>query len=903
MAITTLGHCEPKARAHCIPAKWQVATRLLLLLIALSQPALATYHPEILNPKPGTDSSGNSAIIQIDTIVVKPTTIPPQRGRVWPVLSNSTGKIALVLSGGGARGLSQIGVIQKLEEYNIRPNLVIGTSTGAIIGGLYAAGYTSDELAEIVEDIEWEHLLSDSPERTKLFLTQRMATERFLLHLRFSGLRLDIPEGLSAGQVLFNHLAKLCAAADYAAGGDFNNLHISFRAVATDLRTGKVYIFDSGNLASVLRASAAVPLLLSPVETDTALFADGGLIYPIPVEIAQGEDATYIVAVDATAEVVYPRELDNALYILDQTTNIMAEDKKDIERQIADIVITPDFDGHGSFDFSNIQWLIERGALAAESLMPDIAGPIKNNGDNNNEFLYVKNIHGEGAELLDIEVGDGISVQEIERKLCSIYSTGTYELPEVTVTDYNDSVNLEVHICENPPFAGVSVENAPLLPEDSLAIFFNSKVGEPTNLAALDSGLAKIEDFYYNNGYTLAHIPNAIFRGGRLNFRVDEGLIERIEVIGNVRTKDWVVRSFIPLTEGERYREAKIDRTLADLHATGLFDAVTPHISRGDSAAVLTFDVVEKPYLGLKLGVRYDLINGAEGAIEIGDDNFLGYAWRFNIGAFGGVRRWNAYSQLSGDRIWRTYLTGNVTVFAEGTEYDLWQDGEIAGTDVVNRYGLNISMGQQIKRLGTVFAELGTEYVEFGPQHRELKGYPLHRLTLRSMVDSFDDRQFPRRGKYHLSYITFSQDILGGEYSFTKSYIGFQSYWTWLKPLTFRPYIVGGYMAGGPPFFEQFELGDAVGFWGFRGDERRGNSFAKTGFELRLNSLAPLYIISGVSYGRVWEKDAKLELEEMIWGWGGGFGLATPLGPAKITWGRNTEKLEEVRFSVGYEFE
>jgi len=840
----------------------------------------------------------------VDTIIIRPDIISPRKGRVWPRLAGDAGGIALVLSGGGARGLSQIGVLAELENNGIRPDLVVGTSIGAIVGGLYAAGYTPRELENIAREIDWERLFTDNPERTKLFLTQRLATERFFLHIRFSGLGFHIPEGLTEAQILYNKLIELCAPADYASGGDFDNLRLSFRAVTTDLKTGKTYVFSDGNLAAVLRASAAVPLLLSPMETDSALLADGGLVFPIPVEIALAESAKIIIAVDATAEVIYPRNLDNALYILDQMTNIMTEEKKAVERRTADIVITPEFEGHGSFDFSRIDWLIEQGRLATKEILPELSRlRVRDGNGRENRDFDIKRISGNRAELMGIAPGERISLDLIERLLENLYSRGIYRSVEARVFIVGDSAEIEVDIRQNPPLKGIDIEGEHILPEDSLKSFFPQNADEPANLALLDSGLVRIEEYYHREGYSLAHISRANFVDSIFELNINEGLIERVEMEGNARTRDWVIRSFIPISDGDRYIESRIKRALTDLHATGLFETVSPEISRGDSAAVLTFHVVEKPYSGFRLGARYDLVNGVEGAIEIGDDNIFGSAWRLNLGAFGGERRWSVYTHLGGDRIWRTYLTGQLALFGSGKEYDIWTGDEISETYTIYRYGFSTILGQQIKRLGTVFVEIGTERVAFGLQDDKLKEYQLHRFTLRSIVDTFNDRQFPRSGKYHVSYITFSRDILGGAYSFTKTYAGFQSYWTWIKPLTFRPYIMGGYMAGGPPFFEYFELGDAIDFWGLRGDELRGNSFVKTGFELRLNPMAPVYIIAGISYGRTWEKDAKLRLEDMIWGWGAGWGIATPLGPIKLTWGRNTEKLEEVVFSVGYNFE
>lgn len=853
-----------------------------------------------------------SAFAQVDSVSPFPgerihlKLEPPASNRVTPVISTPDDKVALVLSGGGARGLSQIGIIEELEKAGIRPDLVVGTSMGAIIGGLYAAGYSSEELIEAATSIDWEDLISDSPKRTTQFLTQRLATEKFILHLRFNGFNPYLPEGLSTAHALQNKLARFCASADYTSGGDFDRLQIPFRAITTDLRTGNVYVWDEGNLSTALRASAAIPLILSPVEYKGALLADGGLVYPIPVEAAIAESMTTIISVDATADVLYPRDIDNALFVLDQITNIMAEDRKDLERGASDVVISPDLEGLGSFDFSQGGRVIEQGRKAAIAAIPRLKAIIaykQKAGEGDDKSYIVGVLTGENRKLLDIEPGDSISMNELRARLRDVFATGQYQPPECYLTYRRDTIDIKVNISENPIFRGVEISGAEILPQWVVDSIFEDKIGKPINTVALDIGLAEIEKYYRQRGYNLGHIIEAALVKGKLQVECDEGLIEEIRVEGNKNTAEWVIRSFIPFEVGDFYRDQLLNEALTNLHATELFESVRPVISHGDSGAIVTFELIEKPYWGLRFGARYDMLNDVEGIFEVGDDNFAGLALRLNLGIFGGERRWEAYSNLEADRIWRTYITGKAGFFAHGEEYDVWQDDSISATHVVNRYGLVFSLGQQIVRLGTVFGEIATERVAFGPQGEKLREYPLNRLTLKSIVDTYDKRQFPRSGKYHYSYITFSQDILGGEYSFTKSYMGFESYWTWIDALTFHPYIMGGYMAGGSPFFEEFEIGENIQFWGFREDQRRGNSFAKAGFDLRLNPLDPLYMNMGVCYGRTWEKDAKLELEEMIFGWGVGWGLKTPLGPVKFSWGRNTENMEEIYFSIGFDYE
>ncbi|MCK5832318.1 patatin-like phospholipase family protein [bacterium] len=824
----------------------------------------------------------------------------PKDGRIWRHPSADKNDFTLVLSGGGARGLSQIGVLEVFEEHDLHPSAIVGVSMGAIIGGLYSAGYNTSQLNQIVHQIEWGDLIYDSPKRTKLFQTQRMATERFLVHLRFLNFRPYIPEGISAANRISSLLVLYCAAPNFAANGDFDRLQIPFRAVTTDLRSGKPLIFSEGDLAVALRASSAIPLFLSPLEIDSILLADGGLLYPIPVEIAKVLSSAKIIAVDATADLNYSRALDNALYILDQTTNIMAEDKKKYERKLADILIEPDLGSQGSYDFDNIDSIIEIGKKAAETKLEDIK-EILEYKDNNITIYTISSI--DNGDLIGLISGNKISISTLKNKLNELYSQGIYKDVAIDYAVSHDTMNLQVHVELNPPLHGIKMVGVESFDVDTFISKFVIDTTQPANHREIDSLLSSIEDFYKSKGFDLSHIYFAAVDAGTLGIIFEEGLIEDIRIEGNNRTKDWVIRSFSDLEIGKKYQNRLLENTMSNIHATNLFESIIPRLERGDSGVVVLLELAEKPFLGIRLGARYDILNGVEGAVEIGDDNLFGIAWRLNFGINGGSRRWNIYSKIETDRIWRSFIAGNTTVFAKGTKYDLWQADTISETYDIYLYGIKLSLGQQIKRFGTLFLEIGSEYVVFGPEKSNHKEYPLNRFAIRSIVDTFDDRQFPRHGKYHESYFMISKDILGGEYSFSKSYASFQSYWTWTEALTFHPYVMGGYMSGGPPFFEQFELGQDVAFWGLRGDERRGNSFFKMGFNFRVNPMDPVYIFSGVTSGRTWQKDDKLELKETIWGWGAGWGIATPLGPLQLSWGTNTEKLQQINFSFGYNYD
>ena len=209
-------------------------------------------------------------------------------------------KIGLALGGGGARGTAHIGVIRALEEMHIPIDYVAGTSMGSIIGGLYSCGYTPDEMEKLIGSIPWDTLFQDAPDRKDQSFRQkeddfeRLIPFEFGLNLKKGGLVL--PPGLIAGSKLGFVLEN--ATMPCASVTNFDQLRIPFRAVATDIQTGKPYVMSSGDLARVIRASMAIPAGFTPVEIDGHLLIDGGESENLPVQTVLAMGADIVIAVN-----------------------------------------------------------------------------------------------------------------------------------------------------------------------------------------------------------------------------------------------------------------------------------------------------------------------------------------------------------------------------------------------------------------------------------------------------------------------------------------------------------------------------------------------------------------------------------------------------------------------------
>lgn len=281
-------------------------------------------------------------------------------------------RIGLALSGGGARGLAHVGVLRELEAQRIPIDMVAGTSMGAVVGGLYASGLSPDEIEALVDTVDWEALLSETPPRSALGYRSRAEQRRtpvaFEIGLAGGGIRL--PGGLLTGQPLDLLLRRLTL--PVAAIDDFSALPIPFAAVATDIERGERVVLRDGDLVEAVRASMAIPVVFSPVEIDGRLLTDGGLVDNLPVEIVRSMGADVVIAVDAAPRLEGGPHIRTIPGIVDQIVAIVGRQRIEESLALADVAITPDLEGFGLFEFDEATVILERGAAATRDAGRDL---------------------------------------------------------------------------------------------------------------------------------------------------------------------------------------------------------------------------------------------------------------------------------------------------------------------------------------------------------------------------------------------------------------------------------------------------------------------------------------------------------------------------------------------------
>src|SRR6476619_2987533 len=256
-------------------------------------------------------------------------------------------RVALVLSGGGAKGLAHIGVLRVLDSLGVRPALVVGSSMGAVVGALYASGYSGRELDSMARVVPLASLF-----RTYQPLAPRSLGLLQPLVVWEQGERGFAVQSASVVEAEANALVNAAMLrGNLLARGDFDSLPIPFRAVATDLSTRQTVVLRGGDLAQAVRASAAVPLLFTPERREGRFLIDGGLSANIPIAVARAEGAERVIVVDATEHPSDTVEVYTPLLVADRLVQFLFQQRPDSLRP-GDLYIRPDVGGFASLNFS-----------------------------------------------------------------------------------------------------------------------------------------------------------------------------------------------------------------------------------------------------------------------------------------------------------------------------------------------------------------------------------------------------------------------------------------------------------------------------------------------------------------------------------------------------------------------
>ena len=291
------------------------------------------------------------------------------------VFNEQRPKIGLVLSGGGAKGAAHIGVLKVLEKHNVPIDYIVGTSIGAYVGGLYALGYSPDEIEKIMLNLPWDESYSDFVPRQSLMYTDQALRDKYNISLRlgYSDNTLKAPSGLILGQTA-TQLLRLSTDV-ITQFKSFDQLAIPYRAVATDLATSKAVVLGSGSITKAMSASAAVPSIVEPVVINNRLLVDGGISNNMPVDVLREMGAQRIIAVDIGSPLATKEEIKNTIDVLNQLSTILTNNTtiKQVKKlNSQDLYIRPQIEGLSTTDFSIMPQALALGTSSANEQLDKI---------------------------------------------------------------------------------------------------------------------------------------------------------------------------------------------------------------------------------------------------------------------------------------------------------------------------------------------------------------------------------------------------------------------------------------------------------------------------------------------------------------------------------------------------
>ncbi|HWB40140.1 MAG TPA: patatin-like phospholipase family protein [Gemmatimonadales bacterium] len=355
-------------------------------------------------------------------------------------------RTALVLSGGGAKGLAHIGVLAALDSLRIRPDLVVGSSMGAAIGALYASGYSGRELDSLARAVPLHRLFRTYQPRAP----RSLGVLRPLVTWEQGDRRFNLQSAAIVESEVNALLNLAMLKGNLSARGDFDSLPIPFRAVATDLATGNAVVMDSGDLAQAVRASVAIPLVFAPELRDSRFLADGGLSANIPVAVARGQGAERVIVSDATEHPAETFDGYSPINVADRLIEFLFQQPAE-SLHAGDIMIRPDVEGFNSLNFSpeRIRLLLANGRMAADSVLapascghpPAEAAPrlprrvtgLTATGANDSERLALE-------RMLGLGVGDSLDLDRLRSRVRELGVSEAYHSVWLEPLGSGDSV-------------------------------------------------------------------------------------------------------------------------------------------------------------------------------------------------------------------------------------------------------------------------------------------------------------------------------------------------------------------------------------------------------------------------------------------------------------------------------
>ncbi len=366
-------------------------------------------------------------------------------------------KVGLVLSGGGAKGLAHIGALKVIDSLGVKVDYVAGTSMGAIIGSLYASGYSGEELDSIFKIADFESIITDNLPRASKGFFERNDEEKYVVKLPFDNFKVQLPSALSRGHNAYNMLLKLQLHVNEIE--DFSKLPIPFFCIATNIETGKQVMLEKGNLTQSVMASGALPSLFQPVEINNQILIDGGVVNNYPIDELRAKGMDIIIGIDVQDSLMDRTELTSAPDVLLQINNFRTIKDMGVKSKKTDIYIKPDISNYNLVSFDAVNELIDLGELAGIERLSQLKRLTKRTSEYITkpiikDSISISDINFEGLSRytrsyvlgkLKLKKDEKISYERFAKGVNSLVATNNFDALEYRLKTSKDKEGYDFH--------------------------------------------------------------------------------------------------------------------------------------------------------------------------------------------------------------------------------------------------------------------------------------------------------------------------------------------------------------------------------------------------------------------------------------------------------------------------
>jgi len=749
-------------------------------------------------------------------------------------------KVALVLSGGGFRGMAQIGVLKVLERFSIPIDYVVGTSIGAYIGGLYASGYSPDEIENIVLQTNWDNMLSPGSEvnRQDLFLDQKIADDRHLFSMRLKTFAFELPKAVSKGIPYQAQLQELFWNAPYTASHSFDSLLIPFRAISTDLITGNSIIHKSGDLPIIVKASSTIPLRYSPVRYDSLLLIDGGVLDNVPVSVAQREfNPDIIITVNSISGLLPEHELQTPWSIAEQIVGIMLKGQEEKSLLQSPITITPLLDDAKNTDPSHIPFTIVKGEIAALQAISQIKDSLAKH-----KYIF-EDSHAQSEDAC----------------------THTLSLDSSLISQ-SLRMTIDSFIREKKSIAEKQHAIHKVLRKDSIS-FIN---------------IYPVKDTIKNTIVWKFRQPNAInITGIRAKDSVsitrklfDQSPLNTLAI--NQKWDDLIGgEEFEQVEIRPRFEQDTLHYHIKTLEKSPQYIGIGARVDN-ERYGQLALDGFDADIVGTSFWSSLSLVGGARnrsGQLTIGKNNLFDTHWGFAIQGYSSYKQMFQYQR---------------SIKPSRKTYDIKRLDELRE----DRYGVLVDLTRTLGKSGILQSRFRYEQQRvYAIQEDSFPSYaPILTWKIQSKIDTRDDADLPSSGNSIELSLETSLPFIEKALSFSRikaSYAKSITYGT----ITLTPKFMSVFSDNSVPNAEYVSMGRDDMFFGKREDDQRGAQMIVGSSELRwatpFSFLVPLHLSARYDIGSTWNGFETISIGSMQHGIGLSLHAKTPLGTARISAGKS----------------